>query len=183
MGIDAVSRRGVFLDRDGVINRAVVRDGKPYPPAGVSELEILPGVDAACHDLHRASFVLILVTNQPDVSRGNQCRQTVESINAVIVNRLAIDDARVCYHDDADQCECRKPKAGLIVQAAQEWQIDLANSFVIGDRWKDIVAGQTAGCKTIFIDYGYAEPPPQSFDLKTDSLRKAADWILRQERE
>jgi D-glycero-D-manno-heptose 1,7-bisphosphate phosphatase len=178
-----VRRRAVFLDRDGVVNRAIIRDGKPYPPNGVPELEILPGVETACHDLHVAGFVLILVTNQPDVSRGAQRRQTVESINAVIVNRLAIDDARVCYHDDSDECECRKPKAGLIVQAAEDWEIDLSNSFVIGDRWKDIVAGQTAGCKTIFIDYGYAESPPQSFDLQTDSLRKAADWILGQERE
>ena len=171
-------RRAVFLDRDGVINRAIVREGKPYPPPNVAELEILPGTAEACRDLHEAGFLLIAVTNQPDVARGTQLRENVEAINTVLSRTLPIDDFRVCYHDDSDNCACRKPKAGLILESALDWEIDLPGSFMIGDRWKDIAAGKSAGCRTVFIDCNYSEKTPNDVDFKTDSLRKAANWIL-----
>jgi len=174
-----MTRRGVFLDRDGVLNRAIVRDGKPYPPANLGELEILPDSAAACRDLHQAGFLLIVITNQPDVARGQQIRENVEAVNAMLQDVLPLDDIKVCYHDDSDNCECRKPKPGLVLKAAEEWNIDLLNSFVIGDRWKDIAAGSSAGCKTIFIDRNYSERPPQDFDVKVNSLNEAAGWILR----
>jgi D-glycero-D-manno-heptose 1,7-bisphosphate phosphatase len=171
-------RRAVFLDRDGVLNRAVVLDGKPHPPAGVNELEILPGVAQACNALHRAGFLLIAVTNQPDVARGAQQREVVEKINQVLQTCLLLDDVRVCYHDDADCCPCRKPEPGLLVSAANDWRIDLSASFMIGDRWKDIEAGRRAGCKTIFVDYYYVEREPDNPGYRTGSLAEAADWIL-----
>lgn len=171
-------RRAVFLDRDGVLNRAIVRDGKPHSPSGLSELEVLPGVGDACAALRRAGFLLIVVTNQPNVARGIQRREVVEAINDALRAQIPLDDIRVCYHDDSDGCACRKPRPGLLLRAAEDWGIDVANSFLVGDRWRDIEAGRRAGCTTIFIDYGYAEAQQSVPDCHVGSLAEAADWIL-----
>ena len=172
-----MSRRGVFLDRDGVINRAVVRGNKPFPPSE-SELEILPGVLEALVQLKAAGFVLVVVTNQPDVARGSTDRQTVEAINARLTERLPLDEIRVCYHDTADACDCRKPEPGLLFSAARDWDVVLSMSFMVGDRWRDVEAGRRAGCTTLFIDYGYDEPQPQACDYRVKSLAEAAQIIL-----
>jgi len=171
-------RRAVFLDRDGVLNRAIVRNGTPYPPSGLAEFEVLPGVVEACAALRAAGFLLIVVTNQPDVARGTQRREVVEAINDALRAQVPLDDIRVCYHDGVDGCTCRKPQPGLLLQAAQDWQIDLANSFLVGDRWKDIEAGRRAGCTTILIDYGYAEAQRSVPDCSVRSLAEADTWIL-----
>ncbi len=147
----------VFLDRDGVLNRAMLRDGKPFPPVSLDEVEILPGAFSSLKRLEAAGFVLIGITNQPDVARGSQSREMVESINRAILSQLPIREIFACYHDDSDECECRKPKPGLIFEAAKKYGLDLRRSWVVGDRWKDIAAGQCAGLKTIFVDYHYAE--------------------------
>ena len=182
-GRDSVSaierRRAVFLDRDGVLNHVFIREGKPHPPMSLVELEVLPGVAGACRVLKQAGFLLIMVTNQPDVPRGIQTRETVEAINQALAGKLVLDDIRVCYHDDADACSCRKPKPGLLLEAAEDFEIDLSCSFMVGDRWKDVEAGQRAGCKTIFIDYGYDEKRPDHVDRCVCSLAEGADWILR----
>ena len=147
----------VFLDRDGVINRAVVRDGRPYPPARLEDVEILSGAISSIQRLAERGYVLIGITNQPDVARGTQSREVVESINAMILSRLPLREIFVCYHDNNDNCDCRKPKPGLILQAAEKYGLDLSQSWMVGDRWKDIAAGRAAGLKTIFVDYHYAE--------------------------
>jgi D-glycero-D-manno-heptose 1,7-bisphosphate phosphatase len=170
--------RAVFLDRDGVLNRALVREGKPYPPANLSELEILPGVSEACSTLKRAGLGLIVVTNQPDLSRGTMERGAVDAMNAEVRERLGLDDVRVCPHDDADRCDCRKPAPGLLLAAARDWRIALDRSVMVGDRWRDIESGRRAGCKTVFIDYGYSEQRPQAPDLIVGSLLDAVPWIL-----
>jgi len=175
-------RRAVFLDRDGVINRSVLRDGKPHPPAQVAELEVLPGVAEALAALRKAGFLLIVVTNQPDVARGTQSRSVVERINEVLAAELPLDEFRVCYHDDRDHCRCRKPAPGMILEAAREGHVDLAASYLVGDRWRDIEAGERAGCTTIFIDHGYAEKQPGHYNAKVRSLAEAADWIFSNER-
>ena len=170
--------RAVFLDRDGVLNRAVVRDGKPYPPATIDELELLPGVPEACAVLHAAGFLLVVVTNQPDVARGTQLRAVVEDINDRLRALLPLDEIRTCYHSDRDRCPCRKPLPGLLIQAAADRNIDLSSSFMVGDRWKDVAAGHGAGCKTAFIDYGYAEAGECLPDATVGSLGEAVRWIL-----
>ena len=173
-------RRGVFLDRDGVLNRAIIRHGKPYPPPTVEDVELLPGVVEACAALRQARFLLIVATNQPDVALGSQRQAVVEAIHAVLRARLPLDDIRVCYHSEADGCPCRKPRPGLLLQAAQEWGVDLRGSFMVGDRWKDIEAGGRVGCKTVLIDYGYAEGCPSQPDHRVRSLAEASGWILTQ---
>lgn len=173
-----MTHRAVFLDRDGVINRAPVRDGRPYPPSGPEELEILPGVPEALERLRSAGYRLIVVTNQPDVARGRQRSETVEAIHAALLSALPLDEIRICYHDDFDECACRKPRPGLILDTARDGCVDLPSSFMVGDRWRDIEAGRRAGCTTIFIDYGYDEKQPDGPDACVRSLSEAVDWIL-----
>lgn len=172
-------RAAVFLDRDGVINRPVVRDGKPFPPSGVKELELLPEVASSLLDLKAHGFALFVITNQPDVARGTASREQVEGIHLMLASSLPLDDIFVCYHDDADDCACRKPKPGLLLEAQRRHNIDLSRSFVVGDRWRDIDAGHNAGCKAVLIDYGYRERrPAQPPEASVRSLREAADWII-----
>jgi D-sedoheptulose 7-phosphate isomerase len=176
----AQARKAVFLDRDGVINRAVIRNGKPYPPSSLKELEVLPGTEAALRDLKARGFELLVVTNQPDVARGQQSRANVETINQALASSLPLDDIFVCYHTDEDNCACRKPKPGLLLEGAGKYNIDLAQSFLVGDRWRDIEAGCNAGCKTVLVDSGYNErEPSHPPDARVKSLREAADWILQ----
>jgi D-glycero-D-manno-heptose 1,7-bisphosphate phosphatase len=181
--VSSGTRRAVFLDRDGVLNRPVIRDGKPYPPASPGEIEIPPDAGPALGDLKELGFLLLVVSNQPDVARGTQERAVVEAINSVLKAVLPLDDFFLCYHDDGDRCECRKPLPGLLFQAAERYPIDLSCSFLVGDRWRDIDAGAGAGCKTILIDYGYRErQPSKDPDARVPSLRAAADWVLNQVR-
>ncbi len=170
-------RRAVFLDRDGVINQVVVRNGTPYPPANISELVILPGVSEALQKLHQKNYLLIVVTNQPDVARGVTQKSDVEKINDQLLSQLPLDDIKTCYHDNTDGCQCRKPLPGAFIDAAKEYQIDLSKSFMVGDRWRDIEAGQSAGCKTFFINYRYAEKQPEAPDFIVSSLLEAQQII------
>jgi D-sedoheptulose 7-phosphate isomerase len=173
-------RRAVFLDRDGVINRAFVRDGKPFPPPTPQALEVLPEVPEALQELKSHGYELLVVTNQPDVGRGKQSRQALDAMHQALRAQLPLDDILVCCHTDQDHCNCRKPLPGMLLDAARKHNIDLSASFMVGDRWRDIEAGYNAGCKTILIDYGYAErPPDREPDLRVASLREAADWIIR----
>jgi len=170
----------VFLDRDGVINRALVRDGKPYPPSSLTEFEILPGVPEACAKLKQAGFLLVVATNQPDVGRGTMTREIVEVLHRHMSQALLLDRVEVCYHSGRSdsECGCRKPKPGMLQRAARELGIDLPASFMVGDRWRDIDCGHAAGCTTILVDYAYAEPLRQPPDYRVKSLREAADLIL-----
>ena len=173
-------RRAVFLDRDGVINRALEREAKPYPPRNLAEFEILPEVPTACAKLKQAGFLLVVVTNQPDVGRGTLKQEIVETIHAEMCRRLPIDRVEVCYHSGQGQsdCDCRKPKPGMLLRAARELGIDLAQSWMVGDRWRDIDCGHAAGCRTIFIDRGYAEALKQPPDFRAKDLLAATEIIL-----
>lgn len=171
--------RAVFLDRDGVINRAIRREGKPYSPNSEDELEILPGVFEALTNLATENYYLIVVTNQPDVARGVVSRSLVERMNDRLRSELPLSAIFTCFHDDADGCNCRKPRPGLLIEAASKFKIDLTTSYMIGDRWRDIEAGRRAGCRTFFVDYGYAEKQPESYDFCVGSLLEAARIILQ----
>lgn len=166
-------KKAIFLDRDGVINKAYLRNGLPYSPNSLSELEILPGVIEAILKLKELDFICLVVTNQPDVSRGKIEKKTVIKMNSYLKEKIQLDDFFVCYHDDKDNCKCRKPKPGLLLDAKKKWNIDLKKSFMIGDRWKDIEAGASVGCKTIFIDYNYNEKKNIKPSFTTDKLLNA----------
>lgn len=183
MGIERVTGRAVFLDRDGVLNRVVIDDaGVSHPPADLDAVELLPGASEACADLRGLGFYLIVVTNQPDVARGTQRREVVEEINAHIRRALGLDDVRTCYHDDRDSCDCRKPAPGLILEAARDWDIDPGRSYLIGDRGSDIEAGARAGCVTVLVQNGAMPAMARPPDHSTRTLRDAARWIGSRER-
>jgi D-glycero-D-manno-heptose 1,7-bisphosphate phosphatase len=171
-------KKAIFLDRDGVINAVSVLDGLPYPPKNIENLEILPGVQEALYAFKKEGYVLIVITNQPDVARGKTLVSTVEKINNFLKKNLPLDAIFTCCHDDEDNCECRKPKPGGILKAAFEYQVDIKTSFMIGDRWRDIEAGKNAGCKTVFIDYDYNEKRPKNYDMRAKTLLEASKKIL-----
>lgn len=176
----AETARAVFLDRDGVINRALVLDNKPYPPTSLSEFEILPGVPEACAKLKAAGYLLIVATNQPDVGRGTMKQEVVEEIHRFMCCQLPIDRVEVCYHPGKGfECDCRKPKPGMLLRAANALGINLAQSWMVGDRWRDIDCGHAAGCRTILTEYNYDEALRQAPDFRVRDLLEAANLILR----
>lgn len=170
--------RAVFLDRDGVLNRAHLRDGKPRPPRDLSDFEILPGVAEACARLKAAGWLLVVATNQPDVARGTQSRELVEAMHDRLRAELPLDAIETCWEEDGPFCTCYKPKPGMLLQAAGRLGIDLDESVMVGDRWRDIGAGQNAGCYTILVDNGWPEPMLKVPDAVCADLSRAADIIL-----
>jgi len=175
---EVTRRAAVFLDRDGVLIEAVVRDGKPFPPTSPDEVVVVPGMVAACERMRRAGFALVVVTNQPDVARGGQSESGVAAINSVLRHTVDLDAIYVCPHDNADGCRCRKPEPGMLLTAAHDLSLDLDRSFMVGDRWSDVAAGQRAGCRTVYIDNGYQEQQPTAPDHVVDHPVEALDWIL-----
>jgi len=173
-----LKNKAVFLDRDGVLNRAIVRDGKPYPPASLAEFEILPGTKEALDKLKAAGYLLIVVTNQPDVGRGTQQKSIVEEMHEVLRTILPLDEIYVCYHGYDGECECRKPQPGMLFAAAREFKIDLKKSFMIGDRSKDIEAGKAAGCRSVLIERKYQERLRSLPDKLVHNFVEAVEWIL-----
>lgn len=172
-----MKQKAAFLDRDGVINIPIVRMGKPYPPDSLDTLALLPGVEQACHLLRAAGYLIIVVTNQPDVATGKQSHAVIEQFHAQLKEWLPIDAIYACLHQDSDRCKCRKPGIGMLLEASTQFPIDLRESVLIGDRWRDVATGQTAGCDTYFIDYGYREKQPDPPFTRVYSLHEAARLI------
>src|SRR5687768_6355813 len=183
MGEHEIRKRAVFLDRDGVLNRPVVRDGRAFPPAQVEEFELYPDAKSACAELKAAGFLLIVVTNQPDVGRGTQSRAAVEAMHAKLRAAIpSLDAIEVCFHAGAAQgepCECRKPKPGMLLHAAAALDIDLRQSFLIGDRWRDVDCAHAAGCRAIFIDHGYREALREKPEFTVSKLSDGVSAILK----
>jgi D-glycero-D-manno-heptose 1,7-bisphosphate phosphatase len=174
------TRAAAFLDRDGVLNEVEVRNGTPHPPAGVDELRLLPGVVEACHRLRHLGFALVVVTNQPDIARGKQTRDEVDRLHDALRRWLPVDEIVVCPHDDIDDCPCRKPRPGMMLDAAARLDLDLAESVCVGDRWRDVEAGKRAGVAAIFVDRGYGERRPVDADAVVASLPDAVKFIESQ---
>jgi D-glycero-D-manno-heptose 1,7-bisphosphate phosphatase len=183
MGEHQVSKRAVFLDRDGVLNRPVVRDGLPFPPSNLDEFQFYPGVAEGCQQLKNTGFLLIVVTNQPDVERGTQSRESVEAMHAQLRADLPpLDGIEVCFHagsSHGEPCNCRKPKPGMLLHAAATHGIDLKSSYLIGDRWRDIDCAHAAGCRAVFIDHGYREQLREKPEFTVTTFREAVAIILQ----
>jgi D-glycero-D-manno-heptose 1,7-bisphosphate phosphatase len=177
--------RAVFLDRDGVINKACIVSGEPATPKKAEDFEILPGVKEALTALKAKGYRLFVATNQPDIRRGTLTVEELEKMHEAAVKALPIDGIYVCMHDNEDDCDCRKPKPGMLLRAAKEWDIDLGASYMIGDRWKDIEAGQAVGCKTILIKSPFSRERPPGYTVESDyvaeNLAEASRQILSME--
>jgi len=171
-------RRAVFLDRDGVVNHAEVRERKPHAPRRLEDFRLLPGTAAAIRSLREAGFLIVVVTNQPDIASGLVTPEIIEAMHSRLRARVPVDAIEVCPHAESDGCRCRKPKPGLLRAAAGRLGIDLRRSFLVGDRWKDIVAGRAVGCYAVFLDRGYGEPTPREADAIVRSLPAAVRRII-----
>jgi D-glycero-D-manno-heptose 1,7-bisphosphate phosphatase len=168
----------VFLDRDGVINRSVLVNGTPTAPNLLEDIEILSNVRDCITRLSMSNYTVVVITNQPDVARGTVTKNQIDMINGAICDLVGIKHSYICYHDESDNCTCRKQKPGNIFKAASDLNIDLRQSYMVGDRWRDIYAGQQAGCKCFFINYQYPEIAPKKPYVEVKSLKDAVNLIL-----
>jgi D-glycero-D-manno-heptose 1,7-bisphosphate phosphatase len=171
-------RPAVFLDRDGVLNRTFLHDDVSHPPGTLEDFEFLPGVVEATRRLAEAGFALVVVTNQPDVARGFQTRERVEQMNDLVRQRLPVLDVLTCFHDTGDNCDCRKPRPGMLTRAAKRWRLDLSRSFMVGDRWSDVAAGHAAGCLSLLLLTPHSGLERCRPAHCVRDLVEAADWIL-----
>jgi D-glycero-D-manno-heptose 1,7-bisphosphate phosphatase len=176
----SAGRAAVFLDRDGVINEVVFRDGKPVSPRSVAEFVFAAGIQVAVKRLKMADFLVFVVTNQPDIARQKMEQSVVDQISDQVRQTLPIDELRVCPHDDHDGCTCRKPRPGMLIELAAQWQVDLDRSFIVGDTWKDMEAGSRARCRTILLTRDYNQGTASDFAVP--DISAAADLILRFDR-
>ena len=179
MGNSEIKNKAIFFDRDGVLNAIKRINNKPFPPDNVDELELFPDVRDKLKFLKKLGFYLFLVTNQPDYKRGKQLKKNIVKINSLVKSFYQLDDTFTCWHAYDGQCECRKPKPGMIINASLKYKIYTSKSFMIGDRWKDIEAGNKAGCRSIFLDYNYDEKKPDKYDYSTNSIQDSIDWIIK----
>jgi D-glycero-D-manno-heptose 1,7-bisphosphate phosphatase len=178
VGRSSSLRPAVFLDRDGVIVVPEFRDGRSFAPTRLADFRLYPEAVPSLHRLKRAGFLLAVVTNQPDVGNGLTARSEVEAMHEHMRQVLPVDVIKVCFHSHADRCQCRKPNPGMLLEAASELGIDLAKSYMVGDRASDVEAGRRTGCATLFIDLDYAEPAPSAPDYVVRSVAEAADVII-----
>jgi D-glycero-D-manno-heptose 1,7-bisphosphate phosphatase len=172
----------VFLDRDGVLTANVLRDGRPVAPTTLDDFRLLPGVEGSVRRLKIAGFTVVVVTNQPDLATGRTSLATLNAMHSLLRHRVLVDHIKVCPHVDADGCRCRKPNPGLLLTAAEEHGLTLADSYMVGDRWSDVAAGQAAGCTTILL-VPQGSPPESSrpschADAIVTSLSEAVDVIM-----
>lgn len=174
------SSPAVFLDRDGVINKMHIKMGKPRAPYTREEFGLLDGVPEAISLLRDLGFKLIIVTNQPDVARGWVDRSAVDLVNGLIQDELEVDEIICCFHVESDGCACRKPKPGMLLEGARRHGVELSRSFMVGDRYSDVAAGVSAGCRTILVGEGEVQGEFPSPDTKVFSLLEAAKWIRAQ---
>lgn len=174
--------RAIFLDRDGVLIKAGKQHGLPTSAKKLSDVVLDPNAIESIITLKQMGFLCVMVTNQPDVARGVCKEKDVIEINDYLIRTLKLDATYACFHDNLDNCDCRKPKPGMLLAAAKDFIISLTSSYLIGDRWRDIDAGAAVQCCTVFIDHGYEESlrvAPQSI---VSNLKEAVDWIVRNEK-
>jgi D-glycero-D-manno-heptose 1,7-bisphosphate phosphatase len=174
-----VSKRAVFLDRDGVINHTVFKHGGDRAPYELRDLRLIAGVEEAVRRLRESGYLIVIVTNQPDHKRGWVTRAQIDAVNAEIERILRPDGLEVCFHDAADGCACRKPRPGMLLSAAERLCIDLASSWMIGDRRTDIEAGLRAGCGGTILISQVPDSSGQGATHQAPDLWHAVDWLLR----
>lgn len=176
-----MSRRAVFFDRDGVLNRPLFREGRSFAPRRLSDFDLYPEAAPAVSKARAAGFLAIVTTNQPDVGAGLVDRSVIEAMHARLRLATEIDDVEVCFDTRTQAGRRRKPRPGMLLDAAAQWGVDLAASAMIGDRAGDVEAGRAAGCGAVlFVDRAYAaEPAPTAQDATVADVAEAVDWIIR----
>lgn len=170
--------RAVFLDRDGVLVVPEFREGRSFAPREIADFRLYEDAAPCLERMKAAGFRLVVVTNQPDVGNGLVERAVVDEMHRRLAAALPIEAIEVCYHAPVDNCDCRKPKPGMLHRAAHRLGLDCARSIMIGDRASDVAAGRAAGCRTIFIDLGYRGERPDNPDRSVGCLVGATNIVL-----
>jgi D-glycero-D-manno-heptose 1,7-bisphosphate phosphatase len=170
-------KRAVFIERDAILNEVKNGPKQQISPLTLEEFKVNLAAKEPMQKLKAAGFVLIATTNQPGLSRGYQSRRELDRMHDLLRRTFPLDDILVCPHDEADHCPCRKPRPGLLIEAAFKWHINLDHSFVISDKWQDAEAARTAGCTSLLIKSPYVGQVHHDFILS--SLSEIADKILR----
>ena len=172
--------KALFLDRDGIINRSFKnKKGKPKAPTLFKDFIFLPFLKNYLNEIKKLNFNIIIITNQPDISYGVLKEAELYKMHSKIYSSLPVTNIYVCKHSKEDNCKCRKPKTGLFRQALKKYNLNLKNSYAIGDRWSDIVASYKCGIKSIYVDRNYNEPKPTKQIFTTKSTKKALEYIIK----
>jgi len=144
-------RSAVFFERDGVLNLVPSGPRCQITPLTLNEFRANLAAEEPLRELKSAGFLLLAATNQRGLSRGYQSRRELDLMHGILRQRLGLSDILVCPHDEMDSCPCRKPKPGLLIEAAFKWHLDLDRSFVISDKWQDAQAAHVVGCTSVLI--------------------------------
>lgn len=174
-----MKNKAIFLDRDGVINKIVKRDEKISSPQNLKEFEILPDASKSLGAFKKMGFLNIIITNQPDINRNLLKIEDLQKMHEYIIEKLPVDDIAFCPHVNEDNCPCRKPEPGLIFRSADKWSIDLAKSYMVGDSWKDILAGKAAGCKTFLLRKEYNKDFKTDYNFEINNLTEMINIIKK----
>ena len=173
-------RRAVFLDRDGVLSKVYVKNGKGFAAKKLKDFKLFYGSKESVRKLKLAGFMVIVVTNQPDVGNKLITKITLKKMHDKLKKITNVDAIYTCIHSQSANCYCRKPKPGMILTAAKKYKINLKKSFMAGDRLSDILAGKKAKCRSIFLDKKYFEKKPKYQEATFNNLPQAANYILKQ---
>tara|TARA_B100000530_G_C15725700_1_gene395741 strand:- start:72 stop:614 length:543 start_codon:yes stop_codon:yes gene_type:complete len=178
-----VIKKAIFLDRDGVLVIPIFKNGRSYAPLELNDFKVFPDAKESIKKLKMLGFKIIVITNQPDIHDNILTKEIVDEMNLILKKKVDYDDIEVCY-DKIASSPRRKPNPGMIYDSAQKWNINIKESYLIGDRFSDIEAGIKAGCKgNIFIDYNYtSETSPTKQDYSCSTLSEAANWIFEIEK-
>ena len=174
--------KAFFLDRDGVINQSLIYKGKPIAPTNLANFKIIKDVKKSLIYLKEKGFLTIIISNQPDISKGLLDKSILKKMNKKIKEKLKIDDIFICKHVNTDRCNCRKPKLGMALEAKKKWNIDLKNSYLIGDRWRDIYLANRLKIKCFYIDKNYSEKKPKKYNFKVKNLFHAIKILKKNEK-
>ena len=177
-----VSHKAVFFDRDGVLNRPIIRNKKPYAPRTLDKFHIYKDVKLSIQNLIKKNFLIFVVTNQPDIGNGLMCKKELDSMHQKLKSYIKVKKIYVCLHSQEENCICRKPNPFFILNAKTKYNISMPKSYFVGDRYSDMVASKKAKCKSIFIDRDYNETPPMNFVIRTKGIKEATNFILRNEK-
>ena len=170
-------RKCVFLDRDGVLNYTKVENGKPFAPTSFADFKLYENINGPLESLKKMNFLLFVVTNQPDVGNQKVARGEVEAMHDYLLARTPVDAVFACFHSQDEDCSCRKPEPGMLYAAAFQYFVMPSLSYIVGDRYSDIVAGNKFGCQSILIDRSYKECRLATPWRKVGSLLEAVKEI------
>ena len=170
-------KQGIFIERDGILNQVRVDRQHQVSPLTLEEFQVNQGMAPLLSKLKAGGLVLIATTNQPGLSRGYQSRRELDRMHDLLRRTLPLDDILVCPHDETDRCPCRKPKPGLLVEAAFKWHLDLDRSFVVSDKWQDAEAARAAGCISLLLQSAWVGDVHHDFVLP--DVEAIVDKILR----